>query len=268
MPGAGSLVAANYIANLAPKDGTEIGSVETFIPFEAYYKGPGVRFDPLKLSWLGALNAEMTTCVVWHESKVQTFSDLLLTDVPFGATGSGAPPVVEPKIMNSVLGTRIKLVTGYQGMADIFVAMENREVDGSCGINWSTLTATHADWLAQQKIRLIVQNAFDRHPDVKHVPLLLDFAKTEKQKGVLTLLAAPNRVGRPYMAPPGISHERLAVLRKALDDTVRDPQFLAEAARLKLSVNAVSGEDVHGVFQAAAKVDQSMVNEMISARGN
>ncbi len=266
MPGAGSLVAANYIYNLAPKDGTEIASLETFVPFEAFYNGAGVRFDPVKYNWLGALNAEMTTCVVWHESKIKTFEDLLTTEVPFGSTGSGAPPVLEPKIMNSLLGTKIKLVNGYQGMADIFVAMENREVDGSCGVNWSTLTSTRADWMAQGKLRLVVQNAVDRAPYVAQLPLMLDFAKTPQQKGVLLLLAAPNRVGRPYMAPPGIPADRLAILRKAFDDTVADPAFIAEAERYKLALNAVKGEDVLAVFAEAGKMDKALVDEMMRAR--
>ena len=266
MPGAGSLVAANYIYNLAPKDGTEIGSVETFVPFEAFYNGAGVRFDPAKYNWLGALNAEMTTCAVWHDSKIKSFQDLLTTQVPFGSTGSGAPPVLEPKIMNAVLGTKIKLVNGYQGMADIFVAMENREVDGSCGINWSTLTSTRADWMAQGKLRLITQNAVDRAPYVAQLPLLLDFAKMPEQKGVLLLLAAPNRVGRPYMAPPGIPADRVAILRKAFDDTVADPEFIVEAERLKLALNAVKGEDVLAVFQEAGKMDKALVDEMLRAR--
>ena len=266
MPGAGSLVAANYIYNLAPKDGTEIGSLETFVPFEAFYNGAGVRFDPVKYNWLGALNAEMTTCVVWHDSKIKSFQDLLTTEVPFGSTGSGAPPVLEPKIMNSMLGTKIKLVNGYQGMADIFVAMENREVDGACGVNWSTLTSTRADWMAQGKLRLIAQNAVDRASYVAQLPLLLDFAKTEQQKGVLLLLAAPNRVGRPYMAPPGIPADRLATLRKAFDDTVADPAFIAEAERLKLALNAVKGEAVLAIFQEAGKMEKALIDEMMRAR--
>ena len=266
MPGAGSLVAANYLYNVAPRDGTEIASLETFVPFEAFYNGGGVRFDPLKFSWIGALNAEATTCVTWHESKIKSFSDLLTSGAAFGATGSGAPPVVEPKLMNSVLGTKIKLINGYPGTADIFVAMENREVDGSCGVNWSTLKSTRAEWLAHGKLNILSQNAVTRDPDAMQVPLLLDFAKTDDQKRLLTLLAAPNRVGRPYMAPPGIPQARLDVLRHAFEETVRDPEFIAENDRLKLVINPVSGNDIEAVFFEASRMDKKLVDRMIEAR--
>jgi tripartite-type tricarboxylate transporter receptor subunit TctC len=267
MPGAGSLVAANYMYNLAPKDGTEIASIETFIPFEAYYRGNGVRFDPRRFSWIAALNSEMTTCVVKAQSRVQTFADLLTYEIPFGATGSGAPPVTEPRVMNAVLGTKIKLVTGYPGTADIFLAMENREVEGTCGVGWTTLMSTRGDWVSQGKLRIVVQNAVRRYKDAQAVPLILDFAKTDEQRQLLTLLAAPHRIGRPYLAPPGIPDDRLQLLRRAFDETLKDPAFLAEADKLKLGVNSVSGEEMEGVFADIANMDTSLLEKMLVARG-
>jgi tripartite-type tricarboxylate transporter receptor subunit TctC len=267
MPGAGSLVAANYMFNVAPKDGTEIASVETFIPFEAYYKGNGVRFNPRQFSWIAALNSEMTTCVVKTESKIKTFGDLLSYEVPFGATGSGAPPVTEPRVMNAVLGTKIKLVSGYPGTADIFLAMENHEVEGACGVGWTTLMSTRGDWVTQGKLRIVVQNAVRRHKEAREVPLLLDFAKTDEQRKLLTLLAAPHRIGRPYLAPPGLPIDRLQILRRALDETLKDPAFLAEAEKLKLGVNSVSGEEIEGVFSDIENMDGSLIEKMLAARG-
>jgi tripartite-type tricarboxylate transporter receptor subunit TctC len=266
MPGAGSLLAANYIFNLAPRDGTEIGSVETFIPFEAFYNGNAVRFDPLKFSWIGALNSEMTACVVWQASRIKTFSDLLTTEAPFGATGSGAPPVVEPKVMNAVLGTKIRLVTGYPGTADIFIAMENGEVDGTCGVGWTTLTSTRGDWITQGKLRLLVQNAVKRDARALQTPLLLDFAESKEQKELLTLLAAPHRIGRPYLAPPGMPAGRLETLRRAFEATTKDPAFIAETKMLKLDLNPVTGNEMEAVFTEVSGMDRSLIEKMIDAR--
>ena len=267
MPGAGSLTLANYLFNVAPADGSEIGSVETFIPFEAFYGGSEVRFDPRKFSWIAGLNSEMTMCVAWHASRVKTFADLATMEAAFGATGSGAPPVQEPRVMNAVLGTKIKVITGYPGTADIFLAMERGEVEGTCGVGWSSLMSTRADWITQGKLRILAQNATARHPAVPDVPLLIDFAGNEQQRKLLTLLAAPHRIGRPYLAPPGIPAGRLQTLRTAFDATLKDPLFLAEAEKAKLAINPVTGSEMESVIAEVAAMDPSLIQAMIGARG-
>jgi tripartite-type tricarboxylate transporter receptor subunit TctC len=266
MPGAGSLALANYLFNVAPKDGSEIGSVETFIPFEAFFGGNEVRFDPRKFSWIAGLNSEMTTCVVWHASKIKSFGDLLTVETAFGATGSGAPPVTEPRVMNAVLGTRIRVITGYPGTADIFLAMERGEVEGACGVGWTALMSTRSDWIGQGRLRILVQNATRRHPSLPDVPLLLDFARDEQQKNLLTLLAAPHRIGRPYLAPPEISLGRLEMLRAAFNATLKDPVFLAEAEKAKLAINPVSGGEMEAVMAEVAAMEPSLIQAMINAR--
>ncbi len=266
MPGAGSLTLANYLYNVAPKDGSEIGSVETFIPFEAFYGGNEVRFDPRKFSWIAGLNSEMTMCMVWHASPVKSFADLFKVEAAFGATGSGAPPVQEPRVMNAVLGTKIKVITGYPGTADIFLAMERGEVEGTCGVGWSALMSTRADWVAQGKLRILVQNATRRHSAIADVPLILDFAKADSQRQLLTLLAAPHRIGRPYLAPPGIPVDRLHVLRAAFEATLSEPAFLAEAEKMKLAINPVPGRDMEAVIGEVAGMDRSLIQAMIRAR--
>jgi len=268
MPGAGSLTLANYLFNVAPRDGSELGSVETFIPFEAFFGGNEVRFDPRKFSWIAGLNSEMTTCVVWHASKVRSFGDLLTVETAFGATGSGAPPVTEPRVMNAVLGSKIRVITGYPGTADIFLAMERGEVEGACGVGWSALMSTRSDWVAQGKLRVLVQNATRRHLALPDVPLLLDFARNEQQRNLLTLLAAPHRIGRPYLAPPGIPAGRLDMLRGAFDATLKDAAFLAEAEKMKLAINPVTGGEIESVIAEIAGMDPSLIQAMVSARGD
>jgi tripartite-type tricarboxylate transporter receptor subunit TctC len=268
MPGAGSLTLANYLFNVAARDGTEIGSVETFIPFEAYFGGNEVRFDPRWFSWIAGLNSEMTTCVVWHASKIRSLGDLLAVETTFGATGSGAPLVAEPRVINAVLGTKIKVVTGYPGTPDVFLAMERGEVEGSCGVGWTTLLSTRGDWVAQGKVRILVQNATKRHPALPDVPLLLDFAKNDRQRKLLTLLAAPHRIGRPYLAPPGISADRLQVLRAAFEATLKDTGFLAAAEHAKLAINPVTGKEMESIIAEVAGMEPAVIQAMISARSD
>ena len=266
MPGAGSLTLTNYLYNIAPKDGTEIGSVETFVPFEAYFMGVGVRFDPSQFSWIAALNSEMTTCAVWHASRIKTFQDLFMTEATFGATGSGAPPVTEPKVINSVLQTKMKLIPGYPGTTDIFLAMERGEIDGICGVGWTTLISTRNEWFSEGKLRVLVQNAVERHPSLPDTPLLFEFAKSAEQKALLTLLASPHRIGRPYLAPPGLPADRLDVLRQAFAATTANKGFLDEAQKAKLAINFVSGKSMTSVFADVSKMDKSLIDAMIKAR--
>jgi tripartite-type tricarboxylate transporter receptor subunit TctC len=204
--------------------------------------------------------------MVWHASGVKSFNDLLTSESAFGATGSGAPPVTEPRVMNAVLGTKIKVVTGYPGAADIFLAMERGEVEGACGVGWTALMSTRPDWVSDHKLRILVQNATQRHPALPDVPLLLDFAKTEQQRKLLTLLAAPHRIGRPYLAPPGIPAQRLATLRAAFADTLKDPVFLDEAKSAKLAINPVSGQEMESVIAEVAGMEPSLIQAMIAAR--
>ena len=268
MPGAGSLTLTNYLYNVAPKDGTEIGSVETFIPFEAYFMGVGVRFDPAQFSWIAALNSEMTTCAVWHESKVKTFQDLFANEATFGATGSGAPPVTEPKVVNSVLQTKMKVITGYPGTSDIFLAMERGEIDGICGVGWTTLVSTRGEWFSEGKLRVLVQNAIERHPSLPDTPILLDFAKAPEQRALLTLLASPHRIGRPYLAPPGLPADRLEILRKAFGAATSNQAFLDEAQKAKLAINFVSGRNMGSIFTDVSNMEKSLIDAMIKARSD
>ena len=266
MPGAGSLNLANHLYSLAPRDGTVIGSIETAMPFEAFFNPDAVRFDPLKFTWLIGLNSEVTTCFVWHASPIKRFSDLFTREAKFGATNSGATPVVEPRVANALLGTKIGIVTGYPGTGDIFLAIERGEVEGACGVGWTALNVAKADWLREGKLRILAQNATKRHPAVPEVPLLLDFAKTAEQRQLLELLAAPQDIGRPILAPPDVPAERRDILRKGLEETVADPGFLADAAKAGLFINPVRGGDIEAMLARIAKMDRALIAKMAALR--
>lgn len=266
MPGAGSMNLANHLYAAAPKDGTVIGSIESGIPFEAIYEGKGVRFDPRKFNWIGGLNEEVTTCQVWHTSKIMKFEDLKTQEAPFAGTGPGAPPEVEAKVSNDVLGTKIKLILGYRGLGDVYAALEKGEIEGSCGLNWSSVSAVRSAWVSEGKLRPLVQIAGQRHRDLKSVPLITEFASNDSERQMLELLALPNLVGRPYVAPPETPADRVKTLRAAFMATMKDPEFLADAKKAKLPIDPVTGERIEQILADAAKMPKDVIQRMSKAR--
>ncbi len=266
MPGAGSMNLANHMYAVAPKDGTVIGSVESGVPFEYFYAGKGVRFDPLKFAWIGGVNEDTSTCGVWHTSPVKNFLDLRTHEAPFAGTGPAAPPEVESKVSNDVLGARIKLILGYRGLGDVYAAIEKGELEGSCGITWSSVTAVKPDWLREGKWRTIVQIAGKRHKELPDVPLLTDFAANESDRQVLELVALPNLTGRPYMAPPETPADRVRALREAFSATMKDQGFLADAAQAKLPIDPVSAERIEQILADAAKMPKDAIARMAKSR--
>lgn len=266
MPGAGSMNLANHMYSVAPKDGTVIGSVESGIPFEYFYDGKGVRFDPVKFAWIGGLNEDTSTCGVWHTSPINRFLDLQNREAPFGGTGPAAPPEVESRVSNDVLGAKMKLILGYRGLGDVYAAIEKGELEGSCGITWSSVTAVKPDWLKEGKWRTLVQIAGKRHNDLPDVPLVTELARNEADRQVLELLALPNRVGRPYMAPPETPRDRVSALRAAFNATMKDSNFLADAKLAKLPIDPVSAERIEQILSDTAKMPKDVIARMAKSR--
>lgn len=244
MTGAGSLKLANWLYNVAPKDGTVIGMIGRGTGFDPLFGIKGAQFQGTRFNWLGSANDEVSVCVSWHTSEVKTFDDLLTHELIVGGTGASADTDQFPKIMNAVLGTRMRVITGYPGGNDIGLAMERGEVKGRCGWSWSSVKATHQHWLDEKKINVLIQLSLEKHPDLPTVPLVVDLAKTDDDKKIMRLLFARQVMGRPFLAPPDLPPDRLAALRKAFMDTMRDKEFLADAERGKLEITPVSGEGI------------------------
>jgi tripartite-type tricarboxylate transporter receptor subunit TctC len=244
MEGAGSLRLANWLAKAAPKDGTVFGTFGRGVPFYPLLGLPGALFKGTDFSWIGSASNEVSMCVSWGTSKITKIEDAETTQMVVGGTGPSDDTVQFPRVLNGVLGTKFKVISSYPGGNDIVLAMERGEVEGRCGWSWSTITATHSDWVTAKKIHLLIQLALQKHPDLPDVPLITDLAKTPEQKSLIKLMFARQVVGRPYAAPPGIPKERLAVLREAFMDTMADPDFLADAKKLELEVSPVSGPEV------------------------
>lgn len=248
MPGAGSLTVANFLYNVAPKDGSVIGTFARGMAMEPLLSGEGTRFNASEFSWIGSLNNEVSVCASWHTSDVRTMQDLETRELIVGGTGSGADTDTFPIVMSNLLTANIKLISGYPGGNDVLLAMERGEVDGRCGWSWSTIKSRNADWLAEDRINILVQLALEKHPDLAHVPLITDFADNEDELMAMELIFARQVMGRPYLAPPGIPADRHEVLRRAFDATTRDPEFLADAERIQLELNPVDGEEIDALI--------------------
>jgi len=244
MEGAGSLRLANWLYNAAPKDGTEMGTIGRGVAFDPLLGNKSAQFDASKFTWVGSANNEVSVCVAWQNNGISKFEDLYGKQMTVGGTGGGSDTDVFPQILNAVLGTKMKLISGYPGGNDVGLAMERGEVQGRCGWSWSSVQATHKDWLEQKKIVVLVQLALSKHPDLPDVPLVTDLAKTDEQRQILKLIFARQVMGRPYLAPPGIPRERVEALRQAFLDTMKDKEFLAETDREQLEITPVTGPEI------------------------
>lgn len=250
MPGAGGLVVMNYIADTAPRDGTAIAITDRTSAFEPLMGDENAKFDGRNLNWLGTANVEYTTCISWHTSPIKTLQDAMAHELVIGGTGANATEVIFPKAINELVGTKFKSILGYAGSNEMDLAMERGELQGNCGLGWTLIKNRHPDWLANKQINILFQMALDKHPDLPDVLLITDYAKTPDDKKIFEFLFAPQKMGRPFFAPPGIPADRTALLRNAFAQTLRDPQFLAEAGKLGLEVQLVGGAEVQKIVQS------------------
>ena len=265
MPGAGSMRLANWLYNVAPKDGNIIGTFARGIAFDTLLGQPGAQFDATKFTWIGSANDEVSVCVAWNNTGVTKFEQVLEKELVVGGTGGSADTDQFPKVFNSVLGAKMRIVAGYPGGNDINLAMERGEVGGRCGWSWSSVVSTQASWLKEKKINVLVQLSLEKHPDLPDVPIITDFAKDDITRGVFKLVFARQVMGRPFVAPPGLPPQRVAVLRKAFMDTLQDKELLAEADKARLEITPVSGEAVQKLVEEAYAMPAEVVKRTIEA---
>ena len=243
MPGAGTLTLVNSLYNVAPKDGATFGIFARGMAMEPLIGRGDARFDSSKLTWIGSGANEISLCATYGGSAVKTWSDALSKEFSVAGNGSGSDPDVFTNTLRNLFGVKASLVTGFPGSAEMSLAMERGEVDGRCGWSWSSVKAEKADWLKSGKLNLIVQLALQKAPDMPNVPLIIDLAANDRQRQILKLIFARQTMGRPFAAPPGVPADRARALRAAFDATMRDPDYLAEAAARGLEVNPVSGAE-------------------------
>ena len=244
MPGAGGLRAANYLFSAAPKDGSMIGTFSRSIPTMPLVTPQDAHFDGRKFSWIGSMSSDTSLCLTGAKSKVKTFNDMLTMPVVMGGQFAAADFDIYAHLYKNIFGAKIKLVSGYPGTNDITLAMERGEVDGICGLSWGTLKVAHPDWMKNKSVNLLVQAALKKDPELPNVPLALDLIDDPQKKQILYITFAPQQIGRPFAAPPGIPADRHAALSKAFDDTMKDPALLAEAAKEKMDIAPMTGGEV------------------------
>jgi tripartite-type tricarboxylate transporter receptor subunit TctC len=244
MTGAGSIRAALYTYSVAPKDGTVIGVFGRSVPTTPLLAPATAQFDGTKFTWLGSVTNDVVTCLTWHDSPVKTWNDVLSKPITMGGEGPGGDPDLFTLLFKNVFDAKMRLVTGYHGTAEITLAMERKEVDGLCGISWSTLKSRYAKWMEEKKINIIIQAALKKEPELAHVPLASDLTQDHEKQQILKLFLASQEVARPFAAPPDIPADRKAALIAAFAATMKDPEFLADAAKQSLDVNPISAAEV------------------------
>ena len=272
MPGAGSLRAANYIWDQAPKDGTQIATFASGLSMQPLIDPQGIRFDPLRLGWIGSAGKEISIVFAWHTTPFRSIADAQREEMVVPGTGGGANSVIFPRLLNTVIGTRFKLVTGYGGASETMLAIERGEAQGHVGGTWDNLAATQAEWIASRKVRILLQIADKRHPELPDVPLITDLPMSPLDRQVLDMVMLRQLLARPYAVPPGTPAERIAILRRAFTAALNDRELLTEAARQKLEIDAVDGAQmeamVQRVFNSPREVVERARSVLLGDRGN
>ncbi len=263
MPGAGGIVATNFLYNAAPKDGTAFGGVQNNTPFEPLFGTKEADYDPTKFNWLGTPSQEVGILATWAGAGVKNLADAKKREVTVGSSGNNSTPSFYARLLNAVLGIKLRIVVGYPGQNEAFLAMERGEIDGYPSSFYSALTSTRPTWIKEKKIDLLVQYGAAPDKEIADVPFLDDLISNPEDKALVLAAVAPLAMGRPYLAPPGVPAERVAALRKALMETFEDKDFLADAERLQLGVTGPrTGEQLQKQLEDAYKTAPNIVERL------
>jgi len=264
MPGAGMLIAANYTYNSAPRDGTYIGHWSGPLILQHLMGNPAVQFDGRKFGWLGMPTADSLVCITTDRSGIKTADDWrkAKTRVKLGAIGPGTSGTDDTKLMAFATGFPIQLIEGYKGTADIRAAAEQGEIDGTCAFGWQSAKVTWANALRAKEIHVVLQTVLEPHPELKGVPLAVQYAKTEEGKKLLRIAGDLYGKQRLYSIPPQVPEQRVRALQKAFIDTLKDPQFLAEAEKAKLELDPVDGPGIEKMVKGLYEMEPAIVNRV------
>lgn len=263
-PGSGGLLVANRLYNTVPKDGTVIGLMNRGIPFEPLLGGQGDQFDALKFNYIGSPGRDTTVCAARKDADVKTMQNLYTNELTVGGTGSGADTAVYPQFLAALLGMKFKIILGYKGSHDVQLAMERNEVQGICLaydlLERGTLARAH-------QINVLLQASLEPDPRLTGIPYGLEFAPEFEERAALQLFFTRASIGRPFVAPPGVSADRIATLRQAFDATLHDPAFLDDAEKQKLRVVPITGQQIGDLIANAYKTPPAIVKRTMQAMG-
>lgn len=266
MPGAGSIRAANYIFNAAPRDGTALGILSSSLAIEEALGAPNIQYRSAEFGWVGRVSMILQVLATLEPAKAKTIEDVLKIETAMGGTGAGSPSEGYPKILNGLLGTRFKVISGYSSSADTMLAMERGELDGSLP-SWNTIKRTKPQWLAEKKINPLVQFVFTRSPDLPDTPTSVELGRTPQDRAVLEFYTSGEELGRSILAPPGMTPERLAMLRSAFGQMLKDAEFLAEVQKARLEFNPMEGARLQEIAAATVNASRETIERTRSLLG-
>ena len=258
MPGAGSFVAANHMATAAARDGTSVALIAPTAPLDERLGTAGARFRTSDFQWIGRVNSLVNVIFMSKRSPVGSVEDAMRTEATLAGTGAGSAVSVYPTVLDNVIGTKFRLVMGYRGSADAMLAVERGEAEGHC-TGWETLKATHPDWLTKGEARIIVQFAATRHPELPDTPTALEFARTPEQTQLLSAVVNASEIGSAFFTTPETPPERVEALRRAFDETMKDPEFVADLGRARLGLAPLAGEALQARVAEAANLPADLV---------
>jgi tripartite-type tricarboxylate transporter receptor subunit TctC len=266
MPGAGSLKAANYLYEVAPRDGTALGVVVESTALEQALANPAAQYDAAKFTYVGRVATSNNIFMMWHTAKVQSLAEAKLSTALLAGTGPGSIAETIPKLTNALLGTRFKLISGYPASTEAMLAMERGEVDGSSS-SWAAVKVAKQDWLNEKKIKIILQTTPERVAELPDTPCLGEIGTTPQDKQVFALYASGSAIGRSLLGPPGIAAERVAALRAGFDAMVTDPDFLADIGKINVELDPLPGAAVAQLVARTLDVPAAVRERAIAAFG-
>jgi len=261
MPGAGSLIAANHLFNVAPRDGTALGLIAATIPLEERLGAPNVKFKAAEFNWIGRVAGGLNMAFVASRLPVKTIKDAFEREVLMGASGRSSTVTIYPAVLANVTGVKFKLVMGYPSSTEAMLAMERGEVEGH-STSMEIVRALHPDWLSEKKINILVQFALKRHPELPDVPMSWELGRNDEEKQVLRIVANATEVGKMIMASPGIPADRVTALRRAFDATMKDPDFIADLKAARIELGPMPGEELQKLVEEVAHVSPAILEKV------
>jgi len=268
MPAASGLAATNWAySEAAPRDGSVILATYNALLDDPLYGSAVARFDPLRFEAIGSIAKQQTVCATWHASPIKTIADAKQQEVTVSATGSSGDRATMPRILNALLGTKFKVINGY-GTTESMLAVERGEVDGMCGVSWSTLKVSNPDWVQNNRLNVMIQAGTRPQAGLADVPLVIDLAANPDDRALIELLFFAQEMGRPFVMPPDTPKQMVNTIRQAFDATMKDPAFLAEAQKSLFDVDPLTGEEMERILQRAYATPKALIRRAAELNGS
>jgi tripartite-type tricarboxylate transporter receptor subunit TctC len=266
MPGASSLKMLNYLANVSKRDGSELGAPARGLFFEPLFGNKKAQFDPVAFTFIGSIGKATPLCFTWHTSGITGIDQAKTRTVVVGATGGPSNSNIYPRILNGILGTKFKIISGYKGSGAIGLAMERGEVEGYCSFGWASIKSARSNWIEKKQINILLQISLKPHPELAKVPLVMDLVKKKEDRQALELSFAQSEMARPIVGPRDVPKDRAEVLRAAFVATMKDKKFLSDATKNAIEIDPISGEEVRALIARVYATPRDIVARVMKMR--